>query len=376
MRSPKASNEHAFHDITVRHLLNHTSGLDSQWWVDLGRGDCARRMAARAIAATPLLARPGELFSYSGPAFVIAGYLTDLLSRACWEEQVRTTVAGHLGSHSVAARPEDVLLGPSATGYVSPGSGGQNAVAAARWYAPLALSPGGGLVGTTADLARLMRAVRTRLRIDSLETDMAGPATVPTVGWRYAGWGLGMAKYQTKADYACWGHDGTTSGQAYAVRFAQGRPETVVVATNAAWSASHLGRLAETILDGLLGNRRDGRAADRADPLSGYGAWRLPADAEVTGTYLRLNSTVRVRSVARAELEVEEISSPQDEENWFGGSRPYRGAPTADRLRHIEGHSYESKTKQFHFLAHPNDPARIYIHNGMRANVKIQRPWT
>lgn len=365
----KASNERVFHDMTVRHLLNHTNGLESQWWVDLGRGDDARKMAARAIAATPLLARPGELFTYSGPAFILAGYLTELLSGRCWEEQLRLTIAGHLGDHSIAARPEEVLLRPSATGYVAPPGADHGPVPAARWYAPLALSPGGGLVGTTADLARLMRVMRNTLELH------AGSTAIPTIGWRYDGWGLGMAKYPAFVDQTCWGHDGTTSGQAYAIRLAEGRPEAVAVAANGSWTSARLGTLAEDVLARLIGNPARRSTTERPDALAGYAAWRLPENADVAGTYLRLNATMRVQPGAGRTLAIEEISSPQDTENWFGGKPPHGTGPVRDELRHVADHSYESASRQLHFLAHPDDPARLYVHNGMRVNVRSQRPW-
>lgn len=365
----RASNERAFHDMTVRHLLNHTSGLDSQWWVDLGRGDDARKMAARAIAATPLVARPGELFSYSGLAFILAGYLTERLTGSTWEEQVRTRVADHIGVHSITARPEEVLLRPSATGYVSPPQGGDGPTLAARWYAPLALSPGGGLVATTADLAWLMRAARIRLRLDDAS------ATVPTVGWRYAGWGLGMAKYRLCENQSCWGHDGTTSGQAYAIRLAEGRSETVVLATNAVWASARLGELAQEVLARLLNTPSRPRQESRPDALARYEAWRPKADVEIEGTYLRLNACMRVWRAPGDKLIIDETGSPQDDENWFGG-KPMHGDGTArDQLLRAGPHSYESATKQFHFLAHPSEPARLYIHNGMRATTKAHRPW-
>lgn len=368
-RDLRASNERAFHDMTVRHLLNHTSGLDSQWWVDLGRGDDARKMAARAIAATPLVARPGELFSYSGLAFILAGYLTERLTGLTWEEQVRASVAEHIGAHSIAARPEEVLLRPSATGYVAPAKDGHGPIPAARWYAPLALSPGGGLVAATADLARLMRFMRDRLRLDDAS------ATVMTIGWRYNGWGLGMAKYRLSENQSCWGHDGTTAGQAYAIRLAEGRSETVVLATNAVWASARLGELAQAVLARLLDNSSGPLPESRPDPLAGYEAWRPKTGVEIEGTYLRLNACMRVQKAPGDKLIVDETGSPQDDENWFGGKPPHGNGPVRDQLLRAGPHSYESATKQFHFLAHPADPARLYIHNGMRATTKAHRPW-
>ncbi|MEJ6782614.1 serine hydrolase domain-containing protein [Aminobacter sp. Piv2-1] len=367
----EASNERAFHDITIRHLLSHTSGLDSQWWVDLGRGDGARRQAARAIAATPLIARPGELFSYSGPAFVLAGYLVDLLAKSYWEETVRETVARYLGDHSVSARPEDILLQPSATGYQKHPVPGHAPVPASRWYAPLALSPGGGLVATASDLARLMKAVRSRLK---LGTGHGSGQVVPAIGWRYEGWGLGMARYRLADGSLCWGHDGTTSGQACAVRLSDEGPETVVVTTNAVWAASDVGMLAESITSRLCGDKTRPTIERRSDALEAYGAWHLPSNAELSGSYVRLNSTIMVRLASNDELVVGEISSPQDETNWFGRNAP-RGANTTDTFKKVDQHSFRSATKEFHFLRHPDDSTRQYIHNGMRASVKTPRPW-
>lgn len=371
----EASNERAFHDVTVRHLLNHTSGLDSQYWVDFGRGDSARRMAARAVVSTPLIARPGELFTYSGLGFIVAGYLAEALGGMSWEEHVSTTVAGYLGPHSVSARPEDILLRPSATGYVARPGPGELPVAAARWYAPLALSSGGGLVATTADLARLMRAARARLEIDPDPTGGRPRELVPTIGWRYDGWGLGMARYRLADGSACWGHDGTTSGQACAVRLGEGRPETVVVATNAVWAASDLGELAGNILETLLDIPAGTGARTRGDPLAAYDSWRLPPDEDITGSYARLNSTMIVRKNSGEEIVVDEVFSPQDETNWFGGKAPNGTDRVSDTVQRAGRFSYASASREFHFLRHPDDPRRIYVHNGMRATVKTHRPW-
>lgn len=370
--SLRASNEYVFHDVTVRHLLCHTSGLESQWWVDFGRGDGARRMAARVIASTPLLARPGELFSYAGQGLILAGYLTEVLSGQCWEEYVPATVAKYVGDHSIAARPEDILLRPSATGYASR-SDADGPEAAARWYAPLALSPGGGLVGTTADMARLMRVVRKRLEIDL--ADEKTRFIMPTIGWRYDGWGLGVARYPLSDKAVCWGHDGTTSGEAYAVRLSEDRPETVVVATNAAWASLELGALAESILKSL--QNISGSLPDKAgqDPLAAYPSWRLAPGGNITGCYARLNATVLVRSGSNDDIVVEEIYSPQDEVNWFGTSGKGEPRRVSDTASPVREHSYASASKEFHFLRHPDDTGRIYIHNGMRATLKTNRPW-
>jgi len=372
----KASNESAFHNVTIRQLLCHTSGLDSQWRAEFGRGEGASKMAARAIAAMPLIARPSELFSYSGPAYVLAGYITELLSGRCWEEHVWLTVAKYLNYHSISARPEQVLLKPSAIGYVALPEGDGAPMPAARWYAPLALSPGGGLVGTPADVAKLMRAVRDRLGLSPVPArQMAAAFAAPTVGWRYEGWGLGIAKYRLADRSTCWGHDGTTSGQGYAVRLCEERPETVIVATNAAWAASQAGKLAEEIIGRITGGVDSARVEYRRDAMASYDAWRLPPAEDLSESYIRLNHTTLVRSGSGAELIVEEIYSPQDEANWFGKEDPRGTNGVMEQFKLVERHSYASISKKLHFLRHPDAPGRIYAHDGMRASVRTARPW-
>lgn len=362
-----ASNEYAFRAATVRHLLTHASGLDSQWWVDVGPGAGARRAAARAIVSLPLIARPGEIFSYSNSGYVLAGYLTEVLAGRSWEEFGEARIAGVLGEHSISARPERILTRPVATGYATPPSDGVAAGLAAHWYASQALSPGGGLAATPADVARLMRVMRQGL------ADPGAPV-VPTVGSRYAGWGPGLARYRLGETVHCRGHDGTTAGQICAVRLREGGSETVVVAANAVWAAARLGALAEDILRTISGMADLPPPAPRAEPLSGYAAWQLPDDADVAGRYTRLNATTTV-TAERDEIAVEEIHSPQDAMNWFGLPGGGEISPARSRLRRMAPQSYASSAKEFHFLRHPEDPACLYLHDGMRASIKTNRAW-
>lgn len=359
-----ASNDLAFHGVTVRHLLDHTSGLDSQWWADMGDGSTARRAAARAIVAQPLIARPGDLFSYSNSAYVLAGYLTEVLTGQGWEDFAELRIARDLGAHSIGARAEAILLRPAATGHAGPPTEKGPATSSARWYAPAALAPGGGLAGTPADLARLLRILRGRLGPDHR------PRLVSTIGWRHAGWAPGIARYRLGGNAFSWGHDGTTAGQACAVRLCEGRPETVVVAANAAWTAPRIGRLAEDILravTGIVGS------TTVAKPRAGYEDWTVPAETDISGRYDRLNATLTLAPQPGRSLLLTEIYSPQDALNWFGAKAA--SAPAADQLQHVECHSYASAGKELHLLRHPEAPARLYAHDGMRATPKSTRFW-
>ncbi|MGO4623903.1 serine hydrolase domain-containing protein [Ensifer sp. 2YAB10] len=361
-----ASNDLAFHSVTARHLLNHTSGLDSQWWADMGQGGEARRAAARAIVALPMIARPGDLFSYSNSGYVLAGYLTEVLTGQIWEAFAEDRIARYLGDHSLSARAETFLVRPTATGHDAPPSEGAPALPAARWYAPVALAPGGGLAGTPADLARLLRVLRGRLGPNQR------PSLVPTIGWRYAGWAPGIARYGFGEKTFAWGHDGTTVGQACAVRLCEGRPETVVVATNAAWTAPRVGRLADKILRTVTATPDPGAFVE---PLAGYEDWTMPPEADPSGCYARLNATLTVAMQPNDELLLAEAYSPQDALHWFGAKTADAAGPAQERLRQCSPHSFAAADKELHFLRHPKAPGRLYAHDGMRATPKSTRFW-
>lgn len=364
----EASNDLAFHDVTIRQLLTHTSGLDSQWWADMGEGEGARRAAARAIVAQPLIARPGELFSYSNSGYVLAGYLTEVLTGKTWEDFADARITRYLGAHSLSARAERVLMRPAAKGHATPPSKDRPALPAARWYAPMALAPGGGLAGTPQDLARLLRVLRGRLGTDRQ------PVLVPTIGWRHSGWAPGIARYRLGKNVFAWGHDGTTVGQACAVRLCEGRPETVVIAANAAWTAPHVGRLADEILRTVTAIAG---TVDSVLPLAGYEDWTMPPGTDPSGCYARLNATLTVALHPSGDILLAEAYSPQDALNWFG-IKVANSACTAakpERLKLYGHHSYAAAGKEFHFLRHPEAPGCLYAHDGMRATPRTTRFW-
>jgi CubicO group peptidase (beta-lactamase class C family) len=72
--------------VSVRHLLDHSSGLPAHlrlWTVARGR-DAYRQ----AILETPLERRPGEASVYSDPGFILLGFLLEHLGGAALDQQV------------------------------------------------------------------------------------------------------------------------------------------------------------------------------------------------------------------------------------------------------------------------------------------------
>src|SRR6478609_4984336 len=60
-------------EVTVRHLLTHTSGIDGDIFTDTGRGDdCVERYVA-LLAAAPRNHPPGAAYSYCNSGFALLG---------------------------------------------------------------------------------------------------------------------------------------------------------------------------------------------------------------------------------------------------------------------------------------------------------------
>lgn len=103
--------------ITVRHLLNHTSGLTYQWNERLGplyqkagithgliqdEGTLAEKM--RKLASLPLLHQPGEKYEY-GLSIDVLGYLVEVVSDKTLDEFFRQRIFEPLGMHDTAFFP-------------------------------------------------------------------------------------------------------------------------------------------------------------------------------------------------------------------------------------------------------------------------------
>src|SRR5690242_10544171 len=96
--------------VTVRHLLTHTSGVDGDVFTDTGRGDdCLEKYVAQLsdVAQNHPL---GATWSYCNSGFSLAGRVIEKLTGGTWDEAVRTRIAGPLGLKRTVTLPEEALL--------------------------------------------------------------------------------------------------------------------------------------------------------------------------------------------------------------------------------------------------------------------------
>jgi CubicO group peptidase (beta-lactamase class C family) len=126
----------AKHEITIRNLLTHTSGLTYTWNPDLGpmykdakvadgliQYDGTIQDSVKHLAGLPLLFNPGERFEYSLGVDVL-GYLVEVISGQTFNDFLRARVFEPLGMKDTCFYPPEDKLNRLATAYTwYPGKG-------------------------------------------------------------------------------------------------------------------------------------------------------------------------------------------------------------------------------------------------------------
>ena len=203
-------------EITIRQLLNHTSGLEADGVFDTGRGDDAlERYIEVAAEKTGQALPPGEMFSYSNPAYMILGRIAETVTGLPFDQALKARLFDPLGLTHSMLLPEDVLRFPAAMGHF--GEQGQAPVPAPTWaWAPRSAWPAGGVSATAADVVRF-----TKMHLDGgyapdgtkiIDTGavVAMQQTEIEVPDKLLGthWGLGWGLFDWKGGQAI-GHDGS-----------------------------------------------------------------------------------------------------------------------------------------------------------------------
>ena len=141
--------------VTVRHLLTHTSGIDGDVFADTGRGDdCIERYVAglNEVAQNHPL---GVTWSYCNSGFVLAGRVIEKLTGGTWDSAITERIFAPLGLERTITLPEEALLHRTAVGHLSEGT--EEPSRAPVWMLPRSLGPAGLIGSTAADLLGFAR---------------------------------------------------------------------------------------------------------------------------------------------------------------------------------------------------------------------------
>jgi D-alanyl-D-alanine carboxypeptidase len=208
--------------ITVRMLLNHTSGIpeynDDEFEYVIVPADPHRvwedeEFLDRAAARPPAFA-PGERWGYSNTNYTLLGLIIEEATGKSWRAVVRERVIDRLDlEHTSLPEPGDVSIGSDAAhGYI-PVNGELHDFTDID---PSVAGAAGGhaLVTTTKDLARFLDALLAGELFKHPETldEMLTFVEAKEEGSPVGGYGLGIERYQFPGGVEVIGHAGSTGG--------------------------------------------------------------------------------------------------------------------------------------------------------------------
>jgi CubicO group peptidase (beta-lactamase class C family) len=246
--------------VTLRHLLSHTSGINGDFVLDTGRGDDCLAAYVRACANLAQSHPLGATFSYCNSGYVILGRVIEVLTGMVWDRALAEQLVAPLGLAHTWTLPEDVLRFRAAMGHLT-GSAGQAPQPASSWMLPRSDGPAGLVCATATDVVAFARLHLdggcapdgTRLLAASTVAQMQRPqVAVPNPHRMAQHWGLGWA-------LSDWGgrrvlsHDGDTIGQSAFVRVVPDAGVAVALLTNSDRTSGFSQEVFTELLGGLCG---------------------------------------------------------------------------------------------------------------------------
>jgi dipeptidyl aminopeptidase/acylaminoacyl peptidase/CubicO group peptidase (beta-lactamase class C family) len=258
--------------VTMRHLLSHTSGIDGDFFHDTGRGDEALARYVAALADLPQNHPVGATFSYCNAGYSVAGRVIEVLTGKVWDEAMRGLVLAPLGLERTVTMAEEAVLHRVAIGHVhAPDEPPRRADV---WAIPRSIGPAGILCSTVADVLAFARlhlaggvaADGTRLLSARSAAAMRTEQVALPSGYVLAdSWGLGLARGDWGGTQVI-GHDGGVIGQQSYLRLLPEHDLAVVLLTNAGTTRDLYETLMREVVDELAGVEMPRPLTPPADP--------------------------------------------------------------------------------------------------------------
>ncbi|WP_234322788.1 serine hydrolase domain-containing protein [Streptomyces sp. NRRL S-350] len=179
--------------VTVRQLLDHTSGLPGGGGMTSGDGSTAWFAAHRAdyfspeqivadMLTQPMSFAPGTAQQYNGNNYFVAGMVIEKVTGDTFADQVRRRITGPLGLHAtyVPAADDLTVHGPHASVHVDvPAADGSTSRVDVTEQSPYPWAEG-GMVSSAADLERFFDALlRGRLLPPAQQAEVFAVPNVP-----------------------------------------------------------------------------------------------------------------------------------------------------------------------------------------------------
>ena len=234
--------------ISIRHLLNHTSGIvDYEELIpktrttQLSDADVLAMLAAKDSVYFPA----GSQYRYSNSGYVLLGLIVGRVSRVSLPDFLRARIFAPLGMQATVMHMEGSDTVPRrAFGYSPRGS---SFVQTDQSVTSATLGDG-GIYTNVDDMVRWDAALSNTTLVDARTLELATtPPRLPQDSVTQYGFGWFVDRYRGELR---WRHTGETSGFRNAIQRYPRRTLTIVILTNR--SSGEPGAIAERIADRLL----------------------------------------------------------------------------------------------------------------------------
>lgn len=234
----------AWQPITIRQLLNHTSGIPNfsslpAWDEVLSRRDYTPAELVALFRDLPLKFTPGEKYDYSNSGYHLLGLIIERASGTAWGVYVKQRILTPAGMIHSGDDNTRALIAHRASGYYSLGTTFINVPIISRTVGYAA----GGLYSTVGDLLLWDRALAPGKLVSQSSLDAM---FTPGKGKYGFGWRIGERYGRREMD-----HSGSDNGYStYIIRFPAERLTAIVLSNSDRASAGKVGNAMAAIAFG------------------------------------------------------------------------------------------------------------------------------
>jgi len=280
-------------EITPRHLLTHTSGLEGDHLIDTGWNADALARYVATLAVLGQIHPTDATYSFCNTGYGVLGRMLEVVTGEHFDRILRRRLTRPLGCRATVTLPQHALLHDVAVGHVK--AEGGEPTRQGRWVLTRSNGPMGGIMAPADELLAFARLHTNEGRgadgVDLLapaavgamqqsQVDCPVPGEVQALGWTVRRWG----------DLACLGQDADTFGQRALLRVVPERDFAVCMMANSRAGAA----LGQALLERVSGDLLD-VPPDSLGLADGGAPVVTPSDiAAYAGTYDRLHQRIVV----------------------------------------------------------------------------------
>jgi CubicO group peptidase (beta-lactamase class C family) len=292
-------------EITPRHLLTHTSGLEGDHLIDTGWNADALTRYVATLAGLGQIHPTDETYSFCNTGYGVAGRLLEVATGEHFDRVLRRRLTRPLGCRATLTLPQHALLHSVAVGHAQVPGG--EPVRQGRWVLTRSNGPMGGVMAPAAELlafARLHLAsgrapdgvdLLSPVAVEAMQqphVESPLPGEDQALGWTVRSWG----------NLACLGQDADTFGQRALLRVVPERGFAVCVMANSPMG----GPLGQALIDRVAADLLDVSADSLDLPVAGDPGAPVGLAPPATSTDLAPHEGVYERLHQRIEVTADE----------------------------------------------------------------------